>query len=168
MPCISDHLPCFCTSAFSNFNKELYTEVLNTIDFMSLISSDVNESMNNIIKTMQDLTDKHVPLKKTSNSKKKQLRKPWISNCILISIKKRQKLFKLHFLSGDPGKIQYYKTYNNRLNKVKAKEKKTYFDLQFSVNQGYIKMTWKLIGMLVNRDKKNNGTISRLLYNNKL
>ena len=29
-------------------------------------------------------------------------------------------------------------------------------------------MTWKLIGMLVNRDKKNNGTISRLLYNNKL
>ena len=136
---ISDHLPCFCTSAskvptvnqqkifrdFSNFNKELYTEDLNKIDFMSLISSDANESMNNI-NTMQDLTDKYVPLKKTSNSKKKQLKKPWISNCILISIKKRQKLFKSHFLSGDPGKIQYNKTYNNRLNKVKAKAKKTF------------------------------------------
>ena len=127
---------------------------------MSLISSDVNESMNNIIKTMQDLTDKQVPLKMTSDSKKKQFKKPWISDCILISKKKRQKLFKSHVLSGDPEKIQYYKTYNNRLNKVKAKAKKIFFDLQFSVNQENVKMTWKLIGMLVNRDKKNNGTIS--------
>ena len=76
---------------------------------------------------MQDLTDKHVPLKMTSDSKKKQFKKPWISDCILISKKKRQKLLKSHFLSGDPEKIQYYKTYNNRLNKVKAKAKKNIF-----------------------------------------
>lgn len=120
---ISGHLPCFCTSVskvlavkqqilfrdFFNFSKELCTKDLNKIDFLSLISSDVNKRMNNIIKSMQDLSNKHVTRKKTPNSKKELFKKPWKSYCILISIKKIQKLFKSHFLSGDPGKIHEYK-----------------------------------------------------------
>ena len=132
-----------------------------------MLTHDVNESMNNIVNTLQIFTDKHAPLKRASNSKKKQLRKPWISNSILTSIKRRQKLFKSHNLSDDPAKVKYYKIYSNKLNKVKEKAKKNYFDSQFSINKGNIKMTWKLIGMLTRRDKRKNSSISRLFYDNK-
>ena len=69
---ISDHLPCFCTLAtklptyihekfyrdFSHFEKELFVAHLEKIDFYSLANSDdVNCSMNNIIKVLQDITD---------------------------------------------------------------------------------------------------------------
>ena len=127
---ISDHLPCFCTFTsnlpfsnqqkfyrdFTTFRKEKFIEDLKTVDFMSLINTNVHESMSSVINKLQHITDKHAPTKKASNSKMKQLKKPWISNSILVSIKKRHKLFKSHFLSGDPEKIKQYKIYNNKLN----------------------------------------------------
>jgi hypothetical protein len=123
--------------------------------------------MNNIVNTLQSLTDKHAPIRKASNTKKRQLRKPWISNSIPRSIKKRQKLFKTHYLSGDPYKVRQYKIYNNKLNKVKSIAKKNYFEQQFAINKNNIKTTWELIGMIINRDKKKNIDIPKLIYNNK-
>ena len=122
---------------------------------MSFIESDINKSMNNIVDTLESLTDKHAPIRKSSNTKKRQLKKPCISNSILISIKKRQKLCKTHYLSGDPDKVRQYKIYNNKLNKVKSIAQKNYFEQQFAINKDNIKTTWKLIGMIINRDKKN-------------
>ena len=85
---------------------------METVDFMSLINTNVHESMSSVINKLQHITDKHAPTKKASNS-----------NSILVSIKKRHKLFKSHFLSGDPEKIKQYKIYNNKLNKIKATAK---------------------------------------------
>ena len=81
---ISDHLPCFCTLTsklqpyclqkfhrdFSSFNNDSFLCNLNKVDFMSFITSDVNLSMNKIIKALNHLADKHAPLKKVSNAKK--------------------------------------------------------------------------------------------------
>ena len=178
---LSDHLPCFCTISsklmpnsqqkyyrdYSNFENNKFIEDLHKINFMSFVESDINKSMNNIVNTLQSLTDKHAPIRKASNTKKRQLRKPWISNSILRSIKKRQKLFKTHYLSGDPYKVRQYKIYNNKLNKVKSIAKKNCFEQQFAINKNNIKTTWELIGMIINRDKKKNIDIPKLIYNNK-
>ena len=134
---------------------------------MSLINTDVLESMFSVINKLQHITDKHAPIKKASKTKMKQLKKPWISNSILVSIKNRHKLFKSHFLSGDPEKIKQYKIYDNKLNKVKATAKKNYFDSQFALNKNNLKITWKLIRMIIDRDTNKNTTISKLIYNNK-
>ena len=69
--------------------------------------------------TLQQISDLHAPVRKVSNKKRKQLKKPWISNAIMNSIKKKLKLFKTHFLSNDQDKIKEYKLYSNKLNKVK-------------------------------------------------
>ena len=58
-------------------------------------------------------------LKKVTNAKKRQLKKPWISNGILKSIKTKQKMFKTHFLSHDQAKVNFFKKYNSKLNKIK-------------------------------------------------
>ena len=102
---ISDHLPVFCTVAhkfpttnesrfnrdFSNFNKDSLLKEISEIDFASLIGDDVNESMKAFAETLQQITDKHAPVRKLSNKMRTQLRKPWITSAILKSIKKRQK-----------------------------------------------------------------------------
>ena len=124
--------------------------------------------MNNIVNALTKITDKHAPIKKTSKSQQRLLAKPWISNCLLVSIKKRQKLFKSHFLSNDPDKIKQYKIYNNKLNKIKELAKKSYFADQFNIYKYNIKATWGLIGMLINRKKKSKTSINQLFYNNRI
>lgn len=77
---ISDHLPCFCIFAsklstqnqqkfyrdFSKFNNDNFLEDLSNLDFMSFINpTDVNESMCNITESLQNLTNKHAPIKKS-------------------------------------------------------------------------------------------------------
>ena len=109
--------------------------------------------MNNVISALQSLPDKHAPMRKLSNKKRKQSAKPWISNAILKSIKRRQELFETHFLNNDPNKVTYYQTYDDKLNRVKDVAKKEYFQGQFRLNSENLKTTWKLIGMMINRKK---------------
>ena len=179
---ITDHLPIFCTvdnklptcnerkyfRDFSSFKDELFINDLNNLNFSNLVSSDVNQSMNNILKALTKITDKHAPLKKISNSQKRLLKKSWISKCLLVSIKKRHKLFKSHFLSKDPEKIKQYLIYNNKLNKLKERAKKNYFTAKFNLNKNNIKATWGLIGMLINMKKNSSTSINQLFCNNRI
>ena len=79
---ITDHLPCFCTfsSAITFYNQQHYFRDFSTfrnneftagLKKMSFVNSVINKSMNNIIKALQSLSDKHAPIKKVSQSKKK-------------------------------------------------------------------------------------------------
>ena len=104
---ISDHLPIFCSIAnklpitneikyfrdFSKFDNEAFLNALANVDFRSLVTTDVNESMHRVTETLQEISDLHAPVRKVSNKKRKQLKKPWISNAIMTSIKRKQKLF---------------------------------------------------------------------------
>ena len=177
---ITDHLPIFCTLSskpqtqsehkmyrdFSKFNAA-FIEDLNQIDFVNLVSSDVNESILNVINILQKITDKHAPIKKTPQSKRRQLKKPWITAGILKSIKPKHKLFNSSFLSKDPDKVKTYKKFNNKLNKIKETAKKNYFKQQFEMNKSNLKAIWKLIGMLINRKKNRTQTLSKIVYHNK-
>ena len=118
---VSDHLPIFWTIAnklsasteikyfrdYSKFDNEAFLNSLASIDFRSLVTCDVNASMNRVTQILQQISDKHAPVRRASKQKRKQLNKPWISNAILTSIKKKKKkLFKTHFLSNK--KIYYW------------------------------------------------------------
>ena len=152
---ISDHLTVFCYSAsnipptnkeayhrdYSKFIKEKFINDLNDINFISLVSHDVNDSLNNIVDTLQRLADKHAPVKKVSNSMRRKLQKPWITKSMLKSIRKRYKLYISHFLSADSKKVKQYKTYSNKLNKVINIAKRQYYEAQFALYQANIKMT---------------------------
>ena len=87
---------------------------------------------------------------------------------IINSIKRRQQLFKTHFLSKDFKKVKFYKKYNNKLKRVKDVAKKRYFQEQFKLNRENLKTTWKLIGMIVNY-KRNCGhpRITKLIHKNR-
>ena len=77
----------------------------------------VHELTAKAIQTILAVVDKHAPKKTKSNSMRKKLMKPWITTGILKSIKTNKRMYKTHFLSGNPLKILDYKTYaSNSLN----------------------------------------------------
>ena len=92
---LTDHLPIFGTvdnklrtcaetkyfRDFSRFKNELFIND-HHFNFNNLVSSDVNQSMNNILKALTKIIDKNAPLKKISNSQKDCLKKPRISKCL--------------------------------------------------------------------------------------
>ena len=132
-----------------------FIDDLNKINFNNFVSTDVNQSMNGITNALKKVTNKHAPIRKTSNAQQRLLKKPWLSKGLLLSIKRRQKMFKSCFLSRYPEKVNPYKRYNNKLNKLKEPvAKKNYFIAQFNLYKQNIKATWGLIGMLINMKKK--------------
>ena len=82
--------------------------------------------MSNILNNLRTVTDRHAPMRKASRKKKKKLEKPWVSKAILVSIKCKHKLFKIHFWSNDPRKQREYKTYSNKLSKIIKAARKCY------------------------------------------
>ena len=77
--------------------------------FCSLVTNDVNDGMAKIISTLEGITNKHAPIERASRSKRKPLRKPWISKGIFQSVKEKQRLFKTHFFLATPLKLNIIK-----------------------------------------------------------
>lgn len=129
----SDHRPIFCTVAnelpvsneanyfrdFSHFDSDSFLRDVEAIDFSGLANNDVNQrtGISNLVDILQEISDKHAPKRRLNGKKKIRLNKPWISNAIATSIKRKQRLFNSRFLSRDPEKIKIYKVFNNKLNK---------------------------------------------------
>jgi hypothetical protein len=143
---------------------------MQNINWNSLLSTtgDLNQSTVNIINVIQDMVNKHVPLKQASLSKKKQLIKPWITDGILKSIKTKQKMYRTHFHSNNIEKVNQYKRYSNKLNKVKLESKNYYYNTQFAKCKNNLKATWKLIGSIIKRKTKGQIHPTKITINNKI
>ena len=68
--------------------------------------------------------DEHLPMKIASRKRQKLLQRPWITRGLLVSIKRKQKMYKTHFLFKDENLISQYRIYANKLNKIKYIAKK--------------------------------------------
>ena len=123
--------------------------------------------MHDVISVLNQLVEKHAPLKKASQTKQKQLNKPWLTMDILKSIKRKQKMYRTHFLSKDMQKASEYKHYANVLTYIKSKSRSDYYSAQFLKYKDNLKQTWKLIGTLVKRKTKGQTRPTRIILNNK-
>ena len=179
---ISDHLPVFCTvnvspkrnddtfffRDYKKFNIDHYKHDLESVNWTNLFSEsrDLHIATQKTIETIQQIVGRHAPLQQASSSQKKRLRKPWITAGILKSIKRKQKMYSSHFLSKDEKKMKEYKTFSNKLNKIKYIAKKNYYQNQFEKNNNNLKKTWGLIGTIINRKSKENCAITEIERNN--
>ena len=85
-----------------------------------------NDHFTQVISAISAVIDKHAPLQKASRRQKRIQRNPWLSKGILTSIKQKQTLYRTHFLNGDALSINFFKTYSNKLTRVKSLSKKMY------------------------------------------
>ena len=182
---ISDHLPVFCicdapTSKnkqityfrdYSNFRKEQYLADISQINWPDSYSNstDLHEITYACINKVKDIVNKHAPLKRATNSKMRQLNKPWLTQGLLKSIKRKQRMYKSHFCSKNLMKIKEYKQYSNLLDKMKAKAKDKYYNQYFQLYRENLKETWKLIGTIIKRKAKvQSNYSSRIIRNTKI
>ena len=63
-------------------------------------------------------------MKIASRKRQKLLERPWITRGLLVSIKRKQKMYKTYFLSKNEKLISLYRVYANKLNKIKYTVKK--------------------------------------------
>ena len=116
---ITDHLPIFCLVRtqptpnyyyysnnsnkkyfrdYSKFNKDtLYLDDIKLIDWHEILNPEknLNEKVQEAINTLNKIVDKHAPIKLASQSKQRQLNKPWLTKGILKSVKRKQKMYSL-------------------------------------------------------------------------
>ena len=120
---ISDHFPQFLllknapikrishskqsnsTYDWSKFHSDNFLNDIRQInwdDTLHLLAEDPSLSFDIFHNTIKCLLDKHVPLKKTSHSKKRSKSNPWITKGILTSIVKRDRLHHYFRKEKDP------------------------------------------------------------------
>jgi len=97
-------------------------------------------------------------MKKLSKSKLKLQLKPWITKGILKSIRYKNKLYKKLCKNNfdDKLKLQEYKTYRNKLTKIKTISKKMYYEKRLQNCYKNSSETWKVINHITKRKKKDN------------
>ena len=93
----------FCSESFC---KELQTDLDNYFSHQPTQSNgNFNELFNNFVNIISHSIDTHAPLRPISRRMRKLLQKSWITKGLITSIKKKRRMFKSHFLSGEEKKI---------------------------------------------------------------
>ena len=96
--------------------------------------------------------NKHCPNKLISRKKQRLNKRPWITKDILNSIRKKQKMYTMHFLNGNNESRLLYKKFANKLNKTKFAAKKRFLLQQFDQNKSNPRKTWEVIKFTTNQN----------------
>ena len=158
-----------------NYCKEnLVADVIN-IDWPAVLSvelGDVNHSFNMFDQKINEVLDKHVPLKKLN---KKQIRlesKPWITPGIVNSIKRRDRLLNDYIKAKQldlKNKLHNdYKKLRNKIVAIIRKSKKHHFQNYFTENAKNIKKTWIGIKNVISIRTKTKGQPTSILIEKEL
>jgi hypothetical protein len=136
------------------------------MDWSVLHSGSVNDAYSYFSNTLTDIVNKTAPLKTKHVSFKYLNKEPWMTKGLLISIKRKAKLFnKCKGTSKDDPAYKAYTNYNKLLNKVKRKAKSLYVHKLLHDNMKNVKKTWQILNSLLG--KVNDKTsVSLLKVNN--
>ncbi len=89
-------------------------------------TEDVNEIFNSFYDKISETVDKHAPLQKLSKKQACSFAKPWITKGLLVSITKKNKLYKSYLKNRNDYYFSKYKIYRNKLKHLLIISKKSY------------------------------------------
>ncbi len=170
---ISDHLPIFMSTDLKGFrnddrdidievrdmkekNVSLFKEKLCNVNWDDLCSSaDVNVNYTVFVNTFQTLYDECIPKKVIKkHSAKKKPKAPWITNCLLKCIRRKNSLYKKSVRNPTVANIHKYKVYRNKLNSLLRVSKQNYFSSQLEKEKRNMRNTWKVLNSILRCPKK--------------
>ena len=140
---------------------------------MDEISSnpDANTAFINLYESTSKVIDEHMPLRKITNKEFKRRFKPWISNGILNSINRKNKLYKKYIKCNNevtkPLLYNEYKSLKNHITELIRISKKSHYANYFIENNNNLRKIWDGIKELVNIKPKNSESINCILYEGK-
>jgi hypothetical protein len=105
------------------------------------------------MKTFTDKYNKHFPLRPVKATKVRLNQSPWITQGIVKSSRKKDKLYRKFLKTQNETNETKYKLYRNKLTHVIRKTKKMYFEKKFQTCKSDIKKTWDTIKELIRKEK---------------
>ena len=170
---ISDHFPIFSVTYFPSFknssdNEESYTfREINSINIENFCNalqisnwssvysqSDADKAYELFLHLFCEKYNEYFPKVVKSFTRRKGIRKPWVTPNLLKLIKKKNKLFKKFKKNPTDRNENRYKKCRNDLNSQLRHAKKEYYYLKFQSLKGSSKKTWSLINNILCRKNK--------------
>ena len=156
-----------------DMDKESFMTDLAATDINAIvIDNDAEKSLDNLLYIINKLLDKYAPLKKMTKKEFKQTRKPWITNGILRSIQRKNKLFSKYIKCKDEqtktNLHEEYKVLRNRINTLIYFSKKDYYSKYFNQYSDNIKKVWQGIKGIINIKTKDQNSPNCIEVDKKL
>lgn len=146
---------------WQQFNDELKSTLRQKLAYID--EADPNFSADCITNTYHSLIEKFMPIRTLSRKQKRFFNKPWITKGIRISIKTKNKMFKLSKRSSEPSVVEKYREYRNLLTRIKIKAKNSYYaDLAIQYGNDKSKI-WRLVKEITKRKRVTKNTIKTLI-----
>ena len=172
---ISDHLPIVHVCNMNNYketpklpqNNVNYKRTFNDKNIKSFINAMKNTSRTKILTNSNNPDDAFNEFSKLfmmafeTNFPQKIIKKhidkeksPWMTNCILKSVKRKNKLYKTFLKNPSRKNEKTYKRYKNKLNHIIQLSKRLYYEEQLIRYKNNSKMIWKTLNNVLNRKQK--------------
>ena len=135
--------------SIKNFNAEAFF-CDTSIKVQSLASiKDPNLAITNLFDGISTVVKNHALLKQLSRKERKIRSKPWLTKGLLKSIKTKSTLFYQCFKQQKTHLLAKYKSYLNKLTKLKLIAKKKYYFDELSRHKNNLTQQWKLINEII-------------------
>ena len=166
---ISDHYPIFYINKLINEeerevfiykrkytpqNKANFIDDLSSIDWLDICKdANTNDSFDTFHNKLCELHNKHFPVVKLK--KKYNNRKPWLSDGLRNSIKRKNKLYHKYKKIDSVMNEKKYKEYRNKLSScLRYAEKQYYFEL-IQKYKSNLRKSWNIIKSIINKNRSN-------------
>ena len=148
-------------SDWKKFESSKFISDFNQIKWEQFLyneNNDVNFSINEYLSKIDSLLDVHAPIQKLNKKELKFLTKPWITQGLQNSIKKKNNIYPKSVKCKNKIRKEFhhssYKKYRNILSAHLKRAKEKYFTNFFNKNVKDLKKTWKSIKTLVSMKRK--------------
>ena len=154
--------------SFCNFDSKAFEKDVENIDWnrtLQIPSGNPNLSFQLFLSKIDNLLDKHCPLKKPSKRKLRTKSKPWITPALSNSIKIKNKLYKQFCKTTNPESRKQlhesFKNYRNLTITLTRISKEKYYKSFFEDNKKDSKKVWEGIRSIINvKNEKSSNNIS--------
>ena len=157
---------------YAKFKKDDFLMDFLAIDFdeISSYSNDLNNSFNLYFDQINDVIDKHLPLRKMTKKEVKSKFKPWITYGLRNSMRRRDFIYRKflrekNIIRKNELELQY-KLLRNQILNICRVSKKLHFQNYFHENSNNIRNTWKGINQLICNKSHNSRNCTSLNVNN--
>jgi hypothetical protein len=143
----------------------LFSDEIEHLSWEGTISSNNPcESFNQFSMLFTSSYEKNFPIKRPKVKMNiNKHRSPWMTKCVLKSIKKKNKLYKKYLSDSSKINENVYKKYKNKLNHVIRLSKKNYYEQELTKYKHDSKMMWKTLNEIINRKQRKRKSQMNLL-----
>ena len=164
---ITEHYPIFCINishemhvkpthcskrSLTEKNIRIFIQKIQRRDWDDILSmQNIDDAFNIFYDYFIKTYDECFPFKMHKIGYKN--RKPWLTHGLKIAIMNKNKLYEQYRKNASTGRLEIYKMYKSKLNKLLRTAEKEYYDQIFINHKHNLKKSWSTIRAIINKNK---------------